>query len=201
MAWIFGIEDGQSIPAISWAGSLPIGFTDKTIDIVSLDHYGTNKINYHWCRKMIQAAVIAKAGVDFSTWGSLTTEEQKIASKWIASPYSLRVPAHYTDEEDKANWGNVLKRSYTGRCKTIEAMRIRVGDDIRIGLITLEDAHDFYFTCTDFVEAFKHSAAPNLIQWITNEVGSAYEFDGFAQKTYFNATLKDNLLSIYNGEF
>lgn len=205
MAYILGKENGEAIPAISWAATLPTGFTDITTNIVELDCYVAQAVNYHSARKLMQAAVIAITQSDYVDWALLTDQEKDIAAKWIAAPYSLRI-TRVTDTQDGINWEMVLKRSREGRTRIVEQMRLRVGQDVRIDKLTLESAHDLYFSVTKKVEAYKNSAAPDLLQWLTNEVGSAYEFNGMAEKNYYTAQadhdqLVADLQAIYNGEF
>jgi hypothetical protein len=106
-----------------------------------------------------------------------------------------------TDAEDKSNWLNILSKSKESRLVCIEAMRVHVGELIRTGGLTLVQTQQFFKDVRIMITNFEQANDPDFKLWLTNEVGSAYELDGFAQKTYYSTQLGADLLAIYNGAY
>ena len=203
----FYVEKNEAIPNVQYTSAdLSATHDDMSGDITSIDLYWKTELQMMHARRLIKSAVVAVAGSDYSTWGNLSSDEQKIASKWICAPYALRVPTHYTDAEDKENWKRVIQHNQgwtfpdviEGRACVIEKMREHTADQLRVENWTYADSNDFLKEVIDFMMTYIFGEDQRLIQWITNEVGSAYENAGFAQKTYFSTTLRDELVDIYN---
>ena len=185
------------------------GADDCTSDILSLDKYGLKVLQFTHVRRLLQIAIVTKLLGDFNNWGThLTSDERSIAIKWIVAPYVLRVPA-IPDEDDQANWFIMVKNlrgvsnstSLQGREYIIELMRERASDELRREIWTYNEANQFFYDTDSHIRAYNFANTSDLIDWISNKVGSSFENDGFAQTTYFSSTLKDDLISIYNGYY
>ena len=72
---------------------------------------------------------------------------------------------------------------------------------MRLGSITLAQTQDFYTHVYEFIIWFNQAKKPDFKQWLTNEVGSPYENNGFAQTAYYSVQMKDDLMLIYNGNY
>lgn len=200
------IENIINLPNVQYTDAdLSATHTDESANIEAWDLYGLEVLQFMHVRRSILPLVILKAGADFSTWSNLTPNEQAIAINWVIAPYSLRVPT-ITDEADKQNWTNLIKltRGITGKCTggrpfIIELMRERVADNLRTETWATETAENFYFDTIEHITAYEFANTKDLIQWLTNEIGSPYENAGFAQTSYYSTELKDELAEIYNG--
>jgi len=187
--------------------------TDKTTDVISWDKYGLDVLQYLHVRRKIQPLIIAKCSSNpldsntyFDNWtNGLTLEEKKIACNWIIAPYSLRITIN-SDADDLSLWTilvekskgfNILKDT-EGRAYIIEEMRMRVSENLRKDLWTFATSNQFYYDTKDHIMAYMFANTTDLIDWISNKVGSLYENNGFAQTSYYDATLQTDLIKIYN---
>jgi hypothetical protein len=176
---------------------------DNYVDISSIENWDTFPI-LDWSRRRdaISPLFYLIAGTNLANYANLTTSQKIIAAKYFLVPYQLRVSnGIFTEQQDKENWHNLLIQTKQSREDCIEAMRLCVGQYIRTGTLTLAQTQQFYKDVYQYVIWFNESNLPDLKQWIINEVGSAYETNGFAQTTYFNSTLRDSLMAIYNGNY
>lgn len=207
------IENNENNPAVLWQENVVEGYTDYTLDAVMWDKYGKFVIDYLFYRDKINTILFPICNpnyptVDFSGWGNLTAEQKEIMARYVLAPYALRLTV-YSDEIDSANWSNLLQVTqgtetvqfhYTGRALLVENMRRHVAHKVRKELMTMTDSQLFFKDVFEFTEWYIRAACPDFKQWLTNEIGSPYENTGFAQESYYNITLKDELMSIYNGE-
>lgn len=199
-------QDGGNTSEISYIASesLPEGYTDIST-IENWDKSGKNVKDYIFVRYEIQLLLIQIVGNDFSNWGDLTAIEKQIVSKHILAPYALRLTI-FSDEEDKKNWNIFLENSegnpsllYKGRALIIKKMRKLISENVRKEVWTISVIQQIYKDILDYTNWYIKVSANDLIQWITNEVGSDYENEGFAQKSYYSELLRDDLINIYNG--
>lgn len=155
-----------------------------------------------WSRRRDEIAPLfyAAAGNYLESFASLSIEEKMIGCRYFLIPYSIRTQL-ITDDQDKENWATLLEYTKQSRCTCVEAMRVKAGQYIRVGMLTLVQTQQFFKDVDRYVQWFERANAPDLKLWLTNEVGSAYENDGFAQKEYFSTTLRDELITIYNGVY
>lgn len=207
------IEDDETSPAALWQEDVIAGFTDKTNDAVAWDKYGKFVIDYLFYRDKINTILFPICNpnyptIDFSGWGGLSSEQKEIMARHVLAPYTLRLTV-YSDEEDYNNWNELLRITqgteiqeyrYTGRALLIENMRRHVAHKVRKELMTMASSQSFFKSVAEKVDWYIRAACPDFKQWITNEVGSPYENSGFAQEAYYTEALKDELMSIYNGE-
>ena len=157
-----------------------------------------------WSRRRdeIKPLFYAIASANLSTYSSLTAEQKVIGAKCFFVPIGYRVTnGTVTEAEDKSNWLNILSKSKESRLVCIEAMRVHVGELIRTGGLTLVQTQQFFKDVRIMITNFEQANDPDFKLWLTNEVGSAYELDGFAQKTYYSTQLGTDLLAIYNGAY
>jgi hypothetical protein len=83
-------------------------------------------------------------------------------------------------------------------------MRQHVGSGyLRKDLMTYTNSKLFGRNAHLYIEWYIKYADYSFYNWLTNAVGTEFENDGFAQKTYLSTTelmtqLKDELLVIYN---
>jgi hypothetical protein len=113
-----------------------------------------------------------------------------------------------SDETDYNNWEELIEKTqgtptqiYIGRAKTFDEMRRCVAHRVRKELMSMEQSQQMLKDVGLMVDWFIRANSPEFKQWLTNEVGSPYEFDGFEQKTYFNQQLMEELYDIYNGNY
>lgn len=209
------VEDNQTIPAVlilQDADTPPSGYTEKT-SIEDWFNYGRNSLgaffgfNYLTWRGKINELMIAIVNADFSNWNGLSTPEKEIVSGLILAPYSLRTGV-VSDTVDQRNWKKLIVvaqgtpvEEFTGRAKVVEKMREAVSEELRVDTMTKADSDSFFTDVSAMIDTFIHANTPDFKQWLTNEVGSPYETDGFEQKTYYSQAREDYLLDIYNGQF
>ena len=209
------VENNEAIPAIKVlqdSDPAPSGYTEKT-SIEDWYKYGGEVLgaffgfNYLTWRNKILNLVVGIVNPDYSNWIGLNADQKAIAIELILAPYALRVPA-ISDEADQKNWIELIITSqgapvwkYDGRSKVVEEMREAVAEELRVETITKAEVDLFYSDTFDFLQYFIASNSIAFKQWLTNEVGSPYENDGFAQKTYYSIARKDYLLSIYQGNY
>ena len=165
----------------------------------------TNWYNYEgldWGRRRayIKPLFYAAVGPNFQNYTNLTQEEKLIGGWCFFSPYTLRLQL-WSDQEDQYVWMNVITETKRTRMRTVEAMRKAVAEEIRVGALTLLQTQMFDKDTSDMIAWYERSDAKDFYQWLTNEVGSPYENAGYAQTTYYIVGLKDQLVSIYNGNF
>jgi hypothetical protein len=142
----------------------------------------------------------AEAGSQLENFSSLSNIKKLNACLFFLIPYNVRTQI-ISDEQDAINWNFLLTKAKESRIACVEAMRIKVGQYMRLGTITLEQTQDFYTQVYKYIIWFDEANKPDFKQWLSNEVGSAYENAGFAQMPYFDTQMRDDLLDIYNGSF
>lgn len=185
--------------------------TDISNNIEQLAEHGEKVLQWMYVRKKIQGIVYTKATTTtpFDNWANgLTANEKQIAADWVVAPYALRLTVN-TDDQDKVNWQRVVDKTKgfnllsdtEGRAYVVEVMRQRTSDELRREAWTKETADTFYYDTQDHIFGFMFADTNDLIQWITNEVGSPYENDGFEQKTYWSQALEDDLVALYYDEY
>lgn len=207
------IENISNLPSVLYQEETPSGdFLDKTNDIISWDKYGEIVVDYIFVLKKIRELSVLMLNpnyptIDFSGWVNLTTELKKVISKYLLVPYNLRLQV-FNDEEDLFNTKTLLTKSYgiqnanfKGRLALVEKMRNYVFINyVRKSLMSLESSKQFGADTLLLLDEFERFSTNNFYYWLNNEIGTIYEVNGFAQKSYYNETLKNELISIYNGE-
>ncbi len=202
--WIENI----AIPNVEYTDAdLSATHIDYSNNIEKWNEYGLEVLQWMHVRRKIEPLVYNAATITtpFDNWANVSNDIKAIGIKLIVVPYALRVPA-VTDAEDIINWHNLMR--YTrgivekcsgGRPLIVELMRERAADNVRTEIWNYNTSNQFYYDTASHITAFEFANTRDLIEWLTNEVGSPYEFDGFAQKSYFTTELKDDLVTIYNG--
>lgn len=190
-------------------GTVPDGFQDIS-SAEGWDNYGYIVKDYLFYRYEIQVILIPLANpnyptINFSGWGNLTASQKEIMSRYILAPYSLRLTV-FSDADDEKNWFNLLNitqglptHRYTGRALLIERMRKHVANKVRREELALASTQQFFEDIFLLIQYYIASANPKFKLWLTNAVGTAYENDGFEQKSYWSQQLEDELMDIYNG--
>ena len=130
----------------------------------------------------------------------MSAEKKLIACKYFLIPYSVRIQL-ISDSDDSENWDYLLHQTKLSRQSCVESMRIKTGQYMRLGLLTLAQTQTFYKEVFQYINWFNDANAPDFKQWLTNEVGSPYENNGFEDKSYYLAQLQTDLLEIYNGNY
>ncbi len=202
-------ENIEVLPAILFQEADPgEDFTDRTNDMFAWDLYGQRVLDYKRVRDNISPLFYAVAGSVLENWAGLDGATKLIGAKYFFATYALRVPDVVSEQVDSDNWEILTdlseghdKSNYVGRADTVEAMRIYITHKLRIEVLTLADIQDIYRTVTDLLTFYIKTADPKFYQWLTNEVGSVYEEEGFAQKSYYDAEIKADLLSILAGNY
>lgn len=209
--WIENIAN----PSVLYQEADPgTGWTDESADESAWDLYGHFVMDYIFYRKKINGILFPIANpnypptIDFSGWASLTAAQKLLMTTYLLAPCALRLTI-VTDAEDKANWRNLLTISqgldsiqdvFIGRAASVEAMRQEVGEWVRVETLTIEDGQDFFKAVYILTDWYIRAETPDFSEWIQNTVGSPYENDGFAEKTYYTVARRDGLMAIYNGD-
>lgn len=186
---------------------VPFKLFASTIDDVNYEDYSSmetwDKSTFlDWSRRRDEIVPLfyAEAGQSLENFAGMSNAKKLIACKYFLIPYVLRTQI-IADAEDAENWDYLLHQTKLSRYACVEAMRVKVGQYMRLGILTLADTQHFYTQVYEFIIRFNEANSPDFKQWLFNEVGSAYENAGFAQMTYFNTQMRDDLLDIYNGNY
>lgn len=156
-----------------------------------------------WARRRdeISPLFYAEAGAQLQNFAGMSNAKKLLACKYFLIPYQIRMQL-ISDSDDKDNWDYLLRQTKLSREACVEAMRIKVGQYMRLGTITLAQTQDFYSKVFEYIILFNETNAPDFKQWLTNEVGSPYENNGFKQQTaYYSDQMRDDLIAIYNGNY
>ena len=186
---------------------VPYKIFKTTVDDVNYEDISTmeawdksNLLDWYRRRTEISTLFYAEAGAGLETFAGMSTERKLLSCKYFLIPYATRMLL-ITDDEDEAAWDLLLHEAADSRDKCIEAMRIKTGQYMRIGTLTLTETQEFFKDVSHMIEWYVKSNSPDFKQWLTNEVGSAYENAGFADATYYISQVKDDLVDIYNGSY
>lgn len=176
-------------------------------DISSIENwYNSDVMDWSRRRDEIKPLFFAEAGVDLSSFESLSDEEKEIGARLFFIPYALRLTI-FTDEEDMENWKFLLTETKTSRKECIEAMRQAVGNKIRTESLSLQETQHFDSDTTLMIALFERSNHPEFNLWLNNLSGTIdgvtidHTIDGFSSKSYYDLSLKTELLAIYNGAY
>ena len=187
------------------------GDTDASSDVLEWEkHYKRLGINYIHFLKTIQGVILPKYYTNFPTldvtdFDALSDNEKSAGVKYHTVQYTDRVISGYvSDSIDILNWDNVLANSKNGRIQLIEQLRVVIGEDIRIGLITLENTQAMFREVHHMVSYYKQSNDPEFKVWLcslddTIKSGYNHSADGFNTKAYWFQDLEDRIMAIYNG--
>jgi hypothetical protein len=205
-----------SNPAILYQEDLVDGYTDSTSDAVAWETYGEKVLDYIFVLPKIVTILIVKANpsyptIDFTGWGTLTQAEKETFCRTVLYvPYALRMTI-FSDEQDIEHAKKLLVKTYgideeytqgkyKGRRGIVERMRQHVFlNYVRKGLLTLDTSKDFGKDTVQHLANYERFSHNDFIYWLTNAVGTEFETDGFAEKSYYTLDLKTELLNIYNG--
>jgi len=186
---------------------VPYKIFKTTVDDVNYEDISTmetwdksNLLDWYRRRTEISTLFYAEAGAGLETFAGMSAERKLLACKYFLIPYGLRM-TFVTDAEDEAAWDLLLKLAAESRNDLIEAMRIKVGQYMRIGTLTLAQTQEFFKDVNLMIEWYIKSNSPDFKQWLNNEVGSPYELAGFAETSYYVSQVKDDLVEIYNGAY
>ena len=155
-----------------------------------------------WARRRDEIVPLfyAEAGQSLENFAGMSIEKKLIACKYFLVPYAVRMQL-ITDDEDSENWDFLLHQTKLSREACVEAMRVKVGQYMRLGMISLIETQDFYTQVYQLIIWFNAANKPDFKQWLSNEVGSAYENAGFEQTLYYSEQMRDDLMEIYNGKY
>ncbi len=174
------------------------------------DRHGLETLQYQQVRNIIWGLLIAEIGLGFAGWASLSSDRKMIAARWGLASYALRL-THLSEEEDIYYFKILIeetagtrRETMFGRKRVIEEMRQVVGlEYFRKEIISKADIDDLYASIkgTGYVDDYIESNSPIFKNWLTNAVGTEFESNGFAQKSYYHAELVTKLMLIYNGAY
>jgi hypothetical protein len=174
---------------------------DGYVDISSMENWDlSNTLDWSRRRDEISPLFYAEAGAQLQNFAGMSIAKKLLACKYFLIPYNVRIQI-ISDSQDLINWDYLLKRTKESRESCVEAMRIKVGQYMRLGVISLAQTQDFYKQVYQLVIWFNESNAPDFKQWLSNEAGSPYENAGFAQMLYYIEAMKTDLIDIYNGNY
>lgn len=170
-------------------------------DISSIENWDSSTL-LDWSRRRdeILPLFYAESGNQLQNFADMSIEKKLIGCKYFLLPYNIRTTI-ISDEQDSINWDFLLKMTKISREECVEAMRVKVGQYMRLGTLTLEETQDFYTRVYQMIIWFDGANKPDFKQWLFNEVGSPYENNGFAQMTYYSESIKNDLMDIYNGSY
>ena len=170
-------------------------------DISSIENWDKSKL-MDWSRRRdeILPLFYAESGAQLQNFAGMSIEKKLIGCSYFLLPYSVRSQI-ISDSQDAENWGNLLRHTKESRTSCVESMRIKTGQYMRTGLLTLDQTQSFYKDVFEYINWFEDANAPDFKQWLTNEVTSPYENSGFAQASYYTLQLKTDLMDIYNGNY
>lgn len=193
------MNDGSYIPLppIVYGDVLPVGYEDIT-SMITWD--ASNHLDWSRRRDEISTLFYAEAGAQLQNFANMSAAKKLLACKYFLIPYNIRLQI-ISEETDMEHWAELLQYTKESRQTCVEAMRKHVGQYIRTGDLTLAQTQAFFKDVRVHIQLFNDTNAPDFKQWLTNEVGSPYENDGFAQKSYFSSGLLAELLDIYNGNY
>lgn len=187
---------------INFDVALTVGQEATLNDIINNYVINTTYKKIDWARRrdVLIPHFYAEAGAQLQNFASLSNIKKLNACVFFLVPYQVRTQI-ISDAQDAINWDFLLTKTKESRMSCVEAMRIKVGQYMRLGTITLEQTQDFYTSVYQLIIWFDQTNKPDFKQWISNEVGSPYELNGFAQKPYYTEQIKDDLMEIYNGNY
>jgi len=176
---------------------------ENTLNNIVSNHIANSEYNkLDWARRrdVILPLFYLEAGSQLQNFSGLPINRKIMSCNFFLIPYSIRVQI-ISNEQDAKNWVFLLEETKQSRADCVEAMRKHVGQYIRIGGLTLFQTQQFYKDTMVYIQWFSESNLPDLKQWISNEPSSLYETNGFAQASYYDSTLRDELMAIYNGNY
>lgn len=171
--------------------------------IVNVDKYAKVGLQYIQIRGVLQTLVVAITGPSYANWNDLSSEEKLIAAKYVLAPYALRVSV-ISDDQDLEFFKVLLEQTagykkdiLYGRRRVVEEMRQYIGLGVyRKEILSKADIDDIYYTTNGILDSYIASNNPAFKYWLNNTVGTPYETNGFAQKSYYTADIKDALNKI-----
>jgi hypothetical protein len=175
----------------------------NTLDYIVSNHIANpNYCVLDWARRrdILSSLFYAKAGMQLQNFAGLSTRDKMIGCVYFFIPYSIRIQM-ISDSQDQQNWTWLLTKTKESREACVEAMRIKVGQYMRLGTVSLSQTQDFYTQVYQFIIWFNEANKPDFKQWLSNEIGSPYENAGFAQMPYYTIAMKNDLMGIYNGNY
>lgn len=194
----------------------PDGFTDVTTDLQKwdLNCVGAKTetgsiVDYKVMRDNLKNVIFGYfLNPNYSNWGTVDAIVRQMASKHFFASYAMRLSQH-SEQQDKdyfmflySETKGLNKLKLKGRPRILEEMWERVAVNYyRTETITQSQSEDFTLSTQDLAWKYLNYSSNHLKQWLSNEVGSEFENDGFAQKNYFSTTLRDELLNIYYGNY
>lgn len=159
-----------------------------------------NPLDWARRRDVLLPFFYAEAGSQLENFAGMSNQKKLNACIFFMVPYSVRLQI-ISDAQDAKNWDFLLTMTKQSREACVEAMRIKVGQYMRLGTISLAETQDFYTHVAELIMWFNDTNKPDFKQWLTSEVGSPYENTGFASQTYYNVDIKNDLMNIYNGNY
>lgn len=186
------------------ADPTPTGYTDKTTLLdVATNIKLSERVDYVVIRGWVNTLFLAKGTDIADAFSNCTTAEQQQVCKYILIDYATRV-LFYTDAQDEENWDNLVERSKAYREVKIEKMRVRVSENLRKETYSRTDTTNFYKDTKLMIDGYIFDNDTELIDWISNKAGTIFENDtspnvgGFAETSYYDSVLRDDLITIYN---
>lgn len=171
-------------------------------NLVANHNANSNYKPIDWARRrdVILPQFFQEAGNQLQNFASLSNKTKLIACDFFLIPYNIRTQI-ISNEQDSKNWEFLLRKTKESRIDCIEAMRIKTGEYIRIGLLSLEQTQFFYKDVFNYINFFIDTNSPEFKQWLISEVGTQFENNGFSEKSYYLEQLKTELVDIYNGNY
>jgi len=130
-------------------------------------------------------------------WSSISEEEKKELVRHNIAPTEEDKLVHYTIEEQKINFFELLRLEKQARFKRWEYAKQLIAFEYRLNqmnqLLMYQDTKPYK---DDFIDA----DLPYLIYWINSaalpQLGIDFTSNGFNSKSYYSETIKNKVLSI-----
>lgn len=167
------------------------GIEPETQIVFIAKYWKRDYIDFNKARSAMSMAIVSKGG-----FSNLTDFEKLVVSRWFLATYEQRITV-ITNEQDRINWDFIVKYTKMARDKRIEKSR----RDISYTLYPT-DSNNLFDTVGSLITAYSIANKSDLIDWFNNTVGTQYENNGFAQKSYFSQDLLDSFNDVIkNGNY
>lgn len=192
------------------------GDTDVSGDPTAWDtHANRLQINFMHSYKKIYVILLAAANpnyptLDWSGISALPDAWNELGVRMHVYPNSsdrIGVEAYQVEDEheDLENYASFLEDTRNGRVAIYEQMRIKAGEHMVLGNISLEQSQQMMADIHPIDFFYIQTNNPQFKAWIESTSvtidGTVYDYTttGFESKSYFNEDIKHDILDVYNG--
>lgn len=178
-----------------------------------INYKKVNFLYYHFLKKL-QSIIVPKGSStldpnNFDQIENLSLDEKKLAVKyWVMLNPNDRIGVEewqVNDQEDSDNVHELLLLSKASRVTIIELIREKVGDYVRLGIMSLEQSQRFFRIVSVYIQDYVNTSDPILKAYMNSEsvtvdgVTTDFTGTGFINETFANQQMLDDCMNIYNG--